>query len=198
MLYATVLAGGKSLRMGQNKAQLSLEGRSLLDRSVELLKEAGAEPVLISGRVEGYKSIPDLLPHSGPPGGLYSTLDYIRNSYGLDGSELVLIPVDMPMLKVETIRRLLEADANATCCHYEGEIFPCVFKTTNELYCHLRDLFANGTELGGRRSMNAILNYFGAKVIPIAPEQADEFRNANTPEDWKDINRKFASTSLRP
>ena len=72
MLYATVLAGGKSLRMGQNKAQLSLEGRTLLDRSVELLKSAGAEPVLISGLVDGYKSIPDLLPHSGPPGGLIS------------------------------------------------------------------------------------------------------------------------------
>ncbi|MES2624408.1 MAG: molybdenum cofactor guanylyltransferase [Pseudomonadota bacterium] len=193
MLYATVLAGGKSLRMGQNKAQLSLEGGTLLDRAVELLKSAGAEPILISGQVDGYKTIPDLLPNSGPLGGLYSTLDYIRNSYGLDGSELVLIPVDMPMLKVESIQKLLEAATNATCCHYEGEVFPCVFKTTTELYCHLRDLFAEGTELGGRRSMNAILNYFGAKIIHSTPEQAGEFRNANTPEDWKDITRQFAS-----
>lgn len=193
MLYATVLAGGKSSRMGQNKAQLSLEGKTLLYRSVELLKSAGAEPVLISGLVDGYKSIPDLLPHSGPPGGLYSTLDYIRNSYGLDGSELVLIPVDMPMLKVATIRKLLEADANAKCCHYEGEVFPCVFKVTTELYCHLRDLFADGTELGGRRSMHAILNYFGAKVIHATPEQVGEFRNANTPEEWQNINLQFAS-----
>ena len=192
MLYAAVLAGGKSSRMGQNKAQLSLEGKTLLERSVELLKSAGAEPVLISGLVDGYKSVPDLQPHSGPPGGLYSTLNYIRNSYGLDGSELVLIPVDMPLLKVATIHKLLEAATNATCCHYEGEVFPCVFKATSELYCHLRDLYADGTELGGRRSMNAILNYFGAKVIQATTDQAEEFRNANTPEDWQDISLEFA------
>ena len=53
MFYAAVLAGGKSSRMGQDKARLVLGGQSLLDRSVALLQSAGAELVLIGGGGKG-------------------------------------------------------------------------------------------------------------------------------------------------
>jgi molybdopterin-guanine dinucleotide biosynthesis protein A len=184
MYYAAVLAGGLSSRMGQDKSSLVLHGQTLLERSIRLLKSAGAEVVLISGKAEGYRSVPDLLPRCGPPGGLYSILDHIRATYGLDGSPVLLIPVDMPLLSVATLQNLLDCSANATCCHYDGEVFPCVLKATPDLYCHLRDLFAEGTELGGRRSMKAIMNFVGAKVVPIDTQMTAEFRNVNTPEDW--------------
>lgn len=194
MLYATVLAGGLSSRMGQNKAFLRLSGLTLLDHAINLLKSANADPVLISGEVAGKHSVPDLLPQCGPPGGLCSTLDFIHNTYGLDGSVLILIPVDMPLLKLRTIQQLVELGTNASCCHFENEVFPCVFKTTTELYCHLKDLFAEGTERGGRRSMKAIFKYCAAKVIPIATEQLGEFRNVNTPEDWQQITQLSKKT----
>jgi len=186
MLYAAILAGGRSSRMGQDKSSLQLHGQTLLERAAQLLKSAGAELVLVSGR-EGRNGVPDLLPECGPPGALYSLLDHIRQSYGLDGSPLLLIPVDMPLLREATLHHLLDASVNAQCCHYEGEVFPCVLKATPDLYMHLRNLFSEGMHLGGRRSMKAILQFFGAKEIPVPDTGNTEFRNVNTPEDWQEV-----------
>ena len=188
MFYAAVLAGGKSSRMGQDKAQLAFGGQTLLERAVALLQDAGAELVLIGGG-KGADTVPDLLPYCGPPGGLYSLLDYIRLHYGLDGSPLLLIPVDMPLLTVPTLQRLLAASVNAPGCHFEDEVFPCVVKATPDLYTHLRDLFNDGTELGGSRSMHGVFSYLGAKVVGVEGISPDEFRNTNTPEDWQHVLR---------
>jgi molybdopterin-guanine dinucleotide biosynthesis protein A len=189
MFYAAVLAGGKSSRMGQDKARLVLGGQTLLERSVALLQSAGAELVLIGGAGKAHNSVPDLLPHCGPPGGLYSLLDHIKHNYGLDGSPLLLIPVDMPLLTVATLQRLLAASVNASCCHFDNEVFPCVIKATPDLYTHLRDLFNDGTELGGRRSMTGVFSYLGAKVVAVDDIAADEFSNTNTPEEWQGVLR---------
>ena len=185
MFYAAILAGGLSSRMGEDKAGLCLRGQTLLQRAEDLLDTAGAELVLVSGRAAGYRGVADLLPHCGPPGALYSLIDHIRQHYGLDGSALVLVPVDMPLLTAAAIRQLVAAAVNAECCHYEGELFPCVLKATPDLYTHLRNLFTEGTELGGRRSMRAIVNFYGAKEIPLGGLDPAQFSNVNTPQEWQ-------------
>ncbi len=189
MFYAAVLVGGKSSRMGQDKSRLVLGDRTMLEHSLALLENAGANLVLLSGKVTGQRSVPDLLPHCGPPGGLYSLLDHIKQSYGLDSSPLLLIPVDMPLLTIPTLQMLLAASVNASGCHFEDEVFPCILKATPDLYTHLRDLFHEGTELGGRRSMQGVFSYLGAKVIPTDDIRPEEFLNANTPEEWQRIIR---------
>ncbi|MEY4642049.1 MAG: hypothetical protein RLZZ227_2043 [Pseudomonadota bacterium] len=186
MFYAAVLAGGKSSRMGQDKSRLVLNGKTLLERAVDLLQGCGAELVLIAASAaEGRRNcVPDLLPHCGPPGGLYSLLDHIKHNYGLDGSPLLLIPVDMPMLRTATLQRLLATSMNASGCHFEDEVFPCVVKATPDLYTHLRDLFNAGTELGGSRSMKGVFSYLSAKVVALEDIPRAEFSNTNTPEEW--------------
>lgn len=189
MFYAAVLAGGKSSRMGQDKSQLILGGQTLLERATELLQEAGAELVMVGGGGKHPNSVPDLLPHCGPPGGLYSLLDHIRQNYGLDGSPLLLIPVDMPLLSVATLQKLLEASVNASCSHFENEVFPCVIKATPDLYTHLRDLFNEGTQIGGSRSMTGVFSYLGAKVVELDGVPPNEFHNTNTPADWRQVQK---------
>jgi len=190
MFYAAVLAGGKSSRMGEDKSRLLLGGQTLLERAVELLQSSGAELVLVGGSGTDIHSVPDLLPHCGPPGGLYSLLDHIKHNYGLDGSPLLLIPVDMPLLSIGTLQKLLSASVNASCCHFENEVFPCVMKATPDLYTHLRDLFNDGTQIGGSRSMTGVFSYLGAKVIAVDGVAPDEFMNTNTPEDWRGVLRR--------
>lgn len=193
MFYAAVLAGGKSSRMGQDKSRLMLDGQTLLERAVKLLQSSGAELVLVGGG-KGRSSVPDLLPHCGPPGGLYSLLDHIKHNYGLDGSPLLLIPVDMPLLTMGTLQKLLAASVNASCCHFENEVFPCVIKATPDLYTHLRDLFNDGTQVGGSRSMTGVFSYLGAKVVMVDGMASEEFQNSNTPEDWQAVLRTRSET----
>lgn len=184
MLYAAVLAGGRSSRMGSDKALLCLDGRTLLERAVRLLEDLGAERIFVSGRAGDARGVPDLLPHAGPPGGLYSVLDHLKGQERLDGSPLLLIPVDMPRLEVDVLARLLVSLEASNVVHYEGEVFPCVFRASKELHGHLRELFAEGTQPGGGRSMKALFAWSQAKAVRKDGIPESVFMNINQPSEW--------------
>ena len=80
---AVILAGGKSRRMGQNKAELTLHGVRFLDKLVYEL--SGFPEILISVDDVGrhpeipYPMIGDVFPDCGPMGGLYAALKYCRS-----------------------------------------------------------------------------------------------------------------------
>ncbi len=104
-ITAIVLAGGKSRRMGCDKALLDLQGRPLLVHVVERLKPwfsniiiAGA-PVPDIG-IPGCRIIPDLVPGAGPLGGIYSALmaSNTRNNFVLAG--------DMPFFNMDIVAHL--------------------------------------------------------------------------------------------
>jgi len=187
MFYGVILAGGGSTRMGADKRFLELHGQSLIKRTEALLEEAGAEFVLVSGNVPGMNCIPDTHDNTGPPGAVLSVLEHVREHYGLDGATLLFLPVDMPLLSTSTIRHLAEAAVNATGCHFDNEVFPCAMKATPDLYTHLKDLFTEGTELGGKRSMCGIMTYLNGKSVPLNGVAELEFLNVNTPEDWQKL-----------
>jgi len=74
-IHSLILIGGKSSRMGQDKAQLTLDSQSLLDRSIATLSEITPEQVHLSISYEDSRSyslptIADLEPSPGPLGGL--------------------------------------------------------------------------------------------------------------------------------
>lgn len=184
MLYAAVLAGGRSSRMGRDKALLRLGGQTLLARALDLLERLGADRILLSGR-EGSGSVADLHPYAGPPGALLSLLAHLRREEGLDGSPLLLIPVDMPLLNVEVLARLPAALGSARAIHYEGEVFPCVFRATEALHDHLQGLFAGEREAGGKRSMKALLAALEATALPKGDIPDAVFMNVNQPGEWE-------------
>mgnify|MGYP001401631806 CR=1 FL=1 len=187
MFYGVILAGGASSRMGEDKRFLRLNGQTLLERTEALLEAAGAEFVLLSGQVPGRAGIPDTHGSYGPPGAVLSVLEHVRDHYGLDGTNLLFVPVDMPLLSKATLRHLLDSSVNAAGCHFEGEVFPCTMKATPDLYTYLKDLFNDGTEQSGRRSMRGILTWLQAKTIPQVGVAELEFHNVNTPEDWQRV-----------
>ena len=84
-MKAIVLAGGKSSRMGENKALLTFEGEPLLARIGNCLEDLGHE-VYIAGKkaeydVFPYPQIADIYPNKGPLGGIYSALVHQKEIY---------------------------------------------------------------------------------------------------------------------
>lgn len=79
MLSVAVQAGGRSSRMGENKALRSFLGRPLIERVVRRI-ESAADEILITTNEPGtfdfldIRQIPDVRPGFGPLGGLYTAL----------------------------------------------------------------------------------------------------------------------------
>jgi molybdopterin-guanine dinucleotide biosynthesis protein A len=183
MLRAAVLAGGRSSRMGQDKALLQWQGQSWLDRAITLLQDSGADVVYVSGRRDHALGVEDLFPHHGPPGAILSLLAWLDQRGQLDGEPLLVIPVDMPLLRQSTLQRLLAA-SEGQAVHYRGEIFPCVLPASKALHAHLQALFASeDKQPGGNRSMRALLQFAGALAIEPDGIDAVEFHNVNTPQE---------------
>jgi molybdopterin-guanine dinucleotide biosynthesis protein A len=91
-----VLAGGRSTRMGQDKALLQVGGRSLVELALDKLRSIGvAEPRIAGARTDLSSLapvVPDLHPGCGPLSGIEAAL--AATTKGLN----LFLPVDMPLL----------------------------------------------------------------------------------------------------
>lgn len=99
-----VLAGGKSTRMGRDKASLSFAGQPLAARALSLLHEAGLE-ASFAGSVPALRSlapvVEDLEPELGPLGGICAALA------STTARRAIFLPVDMPLLPASLVNLLV-------------------------------------------------------------------------------------------
>jgi molybdopterin-guanine dinucleotide biosynthesis protein A len=98
-----VLAGGRSSRMGMDKAELRLGGRTLLEIAVGKLAGICREVVVVGGRERvpaGVRVIEDLRPGCGPVGGMAAALQDAGTGRAM------FLPVDMPLIPGELLRRV--------------------------------------------------------------------------------------------
>ena len=102
-----VLAGGKSSRMGRDKASLLLAGEPLLRRVVERLRQATGD-VLVVGPVEleelvpGLRVVPDAQAGGGPLGGLVTALQSASTS------RVFVVGCDMPFVRPALVAAIIE------------------------------------------------------------------------------------------
>ncbi len=104
-MNAVILVGGKSSRMGTNKAFLELKGKTFIELQIELLREMFDE-IFISANTSSeyeYLNLPifkDVYPGKGPLGGIYTSL---INSSSL---HTFMLACDMPFVVPELIKHL--------------------------------------------------------------------------------------------
>jgi molybdopterin-guanine dinucleotide biosynthesis protein A len=96
-LTISIQAGGKSQRMGQNKALLLFQGLPLVQRVIERLQPVAAEIIVITNTPADYSFLKlplfkDLIPGKGALGGLYTALKTARHPY------VAAVGCDMPFV----------------------------------------------------------------------------------------------------
>ena len=100
-----ILAGGKSKRMGTDKAFIKLNGKTLLEHSIELIQPFCNSLLISSNNLAhekfGYKIIPDKIPNCGPIGGVYSCLKKSEPEWNF------VISVDSAFVEPEFIKFLI-------------------------------------------------------------------------------------------
>lgn len=100
-----LLAGGKSSRMGQNKAELLYEGKTFTENLISKARTLGIEQVYVSGfqgEREDVQVVWDIYPNRGPLGGIHACMKQIKTPFCL------VLPVDVPQIPVEVLEKLLQ------------------------------------------------------------------------------------------
>ncbi len=189
-LFGLLLCGGRSSRMGQDKALLQLSGpfgaESLLQRGLRLLREAGCGGVWLSGDYPGFAAIPDdpAWRGRGPLAGIASALQRYPEAHWL------ILPVDMPGMDAPLLRALArQGAAHPVGSGIEGSQFPLLLQPG--ALPVLETLLGSGE----RRdySVQALLRQLDLPLLAadqLLPDMAPEalqrtLGNTNTPEEWQ-------------
>ena len=122
MIAATILAAGKSTRMGSPKALLRIGPRTFLQCILETCRAAGLESLVVLEEMPSY-----ILPdnelrevtritndemRAGPIGSIRSAIRHLEHRADVRG--LLVWPVDYPLVTLSTVRSLVGEDLGAT------------------------------------------------------------------------------------
>lgn len=188
-----VLAGGKSTRMGQDKAVLDLNGRTLLEHALAVLRQV-CPNVAILGRQERYGDLAtvyeDVFPECGPLGGIHAALSNSQTEYNL------IIAVDTPFLLPRFLSHLAEraAASGAVVTTPEIDHYPQPLCTVYSL------AFRPIAEQALRSGCYKITPLFPPGQTLVLKEAelrefafgAEMFENLNTPEDMERARRRLS------
>ncbi len=109
---AVILAGGRAARLGgADKASMEVDGRTLLARALDAVIDA-AEVVVVGESVPTDRPVTFTLEnprYGGPAAALLTGRDALLRT----APRLAVLAVDMPHLRADTFRRLLEAGAGS-------------------------------------------------------------------------------------
>ena len=190
-LSAFVLAGGKSTRMGRDKATLPFAGRTLLESALALARSV-TEDVFILGSPELYGAygevIADIFPGCGPLGGIHAALTHAKSDLNL------ILAVDTPFLSNRLAAYLVERarESRAVVTAPEIDSYP------QPLCAVYRRDFLAIAEQALRAGRYKIVPLFPQGRTLVTPEAelerfaftAEMFENLNTPEELEQARRR--------
>jgi molybdopterin-guanine dinucleotide biosynthesis protein A len=178
-----VLTGGRSRRMGRDKALLELDGDAFAVRVARAMVEAGCAPVVAVGgdvdalRARGLDALVDPRQGAGPLGGILSGIEALA-AMAPSVALVVVCACDLPLLGSGEVRAVLD-EARRT-----GRA--AVARTDRvEPLCGawpIADVRRAAGELfdAGHRSVRALVERLDAVTVDVA---SDRLRNVNTPGD---------------
>lgn len=180
-----ILAGGKSSRMGRNKADLLYRGRSFLEVQAAKARSLNIADVVISGytghQVVEYPVLPDLEAERGPLGGIVTCLQAAKEEWAL------VLSVDAPLVPVEELEKLIRfalsgqyRAAIAQCGNWQ---YPLVGMYHRSLIPEMQD------ELQHRKgSAFSVLRHAGYGIYESSSDPI-LFANVNDPAIYEQIQK---------
>ncbi len=172
-----VLAGGKSSRMGQDKALMRYKNLRLVDHAVKLLENSGIKKVIVSGEVDGYESVEDLVKNLGPIGGIISAILKMKVS------EIVFVPVDTPLLTSELIQKLFENKNNFDAIFFEKNPLPLFLKISDQVLALTKKILAAEKPV----AIHQFLAELNSQQIFLSEKNSKFFANINTKKEWEEL-----------
>ncbi|HEY3741300.1 MAG TPA: molybdenum cofactor guanylyltransferase [Bryobacteraceae bacterium] len=173
-----VLAGGRSRRMGRDKALLEFASQTLVEAIAAQVRDAAGSVTLLGDPARyghlGLAVVPDIIPGQGPLSGLHAALETSREDY------VLLVACDMPNVEAGFLRTLLR-----TAFQNEAK---CVVARTSHGLEPLCAVYHRSTRadvaraLGeGRLRIRELVAELGGIGVDADPRMV---QNVNTEDDW--------------
>ncbi len=189
-LSGIILAGGKSIRMGKNKAFIEIAGTPIIQRIQTLFERLFDEIIIVTDQTELFSNLnakiyADLIPNQGVLGGLYTGLFFSSFPFSFCAA------CDMPFLKDSVIKYLLKNI---------GDFDVVVPKTKDGLHplhaIYSKNCLEPIKKIMGLRKYRIVDFYPMVKVKMINEEEffsldpmRESFINVNTPDELGQINQ---------
>ena len=188
-ILGTVLAGGKSRRFGEDKSQVKLGGKLLIDYILSEIIDEFNEVLVVSNNLIEFKQsekislIKDFKKDLGPLGGVLTAMKWVKDN-NKDYQWISTFPVDTPFFKNQILK-----DFFKKINMKEGKLF---FINSNDTRHNIFGLWSLDLmdkleeDLDkGERKVEVWANSIGVKNINMKFENIDPFFNINTKEDLK-------------
>jgi molybdenum cofactor guanylyltransferase len=191
---AFVLGGGKSSRMGNDKAFLELGGRTLVSRALGLAASVAGRVAIVGASTKFMslaRVVEDVFPGQGPLAGIHAALSETDAAFNL------MLAVDLPFLEKNFLLYLISQASR-------GSAVATVPKTQHgwqPLCAVYRREFAATAERALRAGKNKIDPLFRQVETRMVSEQEmsslnfseSMFRNLNTPEEYRRAQAELGS-----
>lgn len=191
-----ILAGGRSRRMGQNKALMRLGDEPLIAHVIRQMELVTDELLLITNEPDLYTILKlpmyaDIVPDMGTLGGLHTGLTYAAHR------TVICVGCDMPLLQPDLLSHLTtllgDYDAVVPCVRAADRSTP-VFQTLSAVYSKQCLPIIGGMLAVGELRVHALYDRIDARIVQPHEWQAFDpqglsFFNINTPEDFEEANR---------
>lgn len=190
-IAGAVISGGKSTRMGQDKALLRIGGKTLLDHAAQKLAAVCNSTMILSNHAShdlpGLPRYPDRFEDIGPLGGLLTAFAHLESDY------LLVLAVDMPLVPIELLgwlTQLVPNDAAAVIPQIGDRVQPLCGLYARKALPYLTQAHAS-RKYGLTRMLSTM------PVAYVQPDSSQDFYfpeifyNVNHPEDWQFIQKKL-------
>ena len=182
-LSIIILAGGKSSRMGANKALLKLNSDTFIDRVIKVSKTL-TNKVFISMADESQlinTEIPvvyDVCKNKGPIGGVTSVLPYIKTPW------FMVLSVDSPMISIDSLLHLWYSKSNYEIVLYQvnSQKHPLLALYKIETKQKWDDAL-----LSNQLKIMEIVNTSKKIIIEASKKQEISLKNINTIEEYQSL-----------
>ena len=194
-ILGTVLAGGKSQRFGEDKSQVMLEGKLLIDYILSEISSEFREILIVSNNKIDFKNsekisiIEDFKKGLGPLGGVLSAMKWVKEN-NKNYEWVSTFPADTPFFKKEILQKFYK--------EIEIEKSRLFFiksnKTRHNIFglwsIDLLDKLEEDLNKGDRK-VELWANSVGVKVIDMDFKNIDPFFNINTKQDLEKAKEKL-------
>lgn len=183
-----ILAGGKSSRMGTDKAMLKLNDKSFMQHVIEALKPLVNDIIIVSDNPEHDKlhlvRVTDIIKNEGPLVGLYSGVSHSNTTYNL------VVSCDVPFITTEVLNQLItnhEKEFDVVQLESQNKSMPLTALYNNQCTTQIKDLLDSG-----ERRVRAAVSQLKVKTIKLNDHSSNAVTNINTKEQFKQITNAIA------